>query len=383
MALDPLSAAAADAAVAATAAATASAAAATAAAAAPTAAAAALAGPLSPPPPPPPAAAASGSGASGAPVARSNAAGKARAVEHTPTDMPPPAAATTEPEEAHTYLSLSASAAAVATGETDVAVQAMEEARDFDDLATAVLAAEPLLQLQGVEYGADACKAHMERLLQEGERLLLLWPVVSVNEWGTQQRRVLALSSKALYRLHYRLDQRKVDHHSSVSLGDLRCIERGRLGYKGHLTVPDGRENPLSWAFSAAVPSSQLHQVAKGDARYEKVYYPCAADDVALAPLIELSIGAIDHANRLVAEQAAGQAAGQGRVTRCEVTEFVPQLSSLDKLADQLVEAVGPAIESTRGRVAPLVAAGRERAGSGAAVAYGKLKGAWASLTTR
>ena len=80
------------------------------------------------------------------------------------------------------------------------------------------------------------CSCHLAA--HEGEQLLLVWPVISVNEWGTQQRRVLALSSKALYRLHYRLDQRKVDHHSSVSLGDVRCIERGRLGYKVHLSLP-------------------------------------------------------------------------------------------------------------------------------------------------
>ena len=183
------------------------------------------------------AAVAPGAGASGAPVVRSNAAGKARAVEHAPADMHP-AAATAEPEEAHAYLSLSASAAGVALGEAEVAVAAMGEARDFDALAAALRAAEPLMQLGRVEFGAEECRAHVGRLLHEGEQLLLVWPVISVNEWGTQQRRVLALSSKALYRLHYRLDQRKVDHHSSVSLGDVRCIERGRLGYKVHLTVP-------------------------------------------------------------------------------------------------------------------------------------------------
>ena len=298
-------------------------------------------------------------------------------MEHAPTDTPP--AATTAPEEAHTYLSLSASAATVATGETDVAVQGIEEARGFDELAATLRAAEPLLQLQRVEYGADACKAHVQRLLQEGEQLLLLWPVISVNEWGTQQRRVLALTSKALYRLHYRLDQRKVDHHSSVSLGDLRCIERGRLGYKVHLTVPDGRENPLSWAFSAAVPSSQLHQVAKGDARYEKVYYPCVAEDAALRPAMAITIGAIAQANRIIVEQVGGQV----HVTRCEVVEFVPSLSSFDKWADQMVERVAPALESTRERVAPLVASGKERASSGAAFASQKIMGVWASFTRK
>ena len=182
-----------------------------------------------------------GAGASGAPVVRSNAAGKARAVEHAPADTHPdthPAAATAEPEEAHAYLSLSAGAAGAALGEAEVAVAAMGEARGFEALAAALRAAEPLMQLGRVEFGAEECRAHVARLLHEGEQLLLVWPVISVNEWGTQQRRVLALSSKALYRLHYRLDQRKVDHHSSVSLGDVRCIERGRLGYKVHLSLP-------------------------------------------------------------------------------------------------------------------------------------------------
>ena len=146
-----------------------------------------------------------------------------------------------------------------------------------------------------------------------------------------------------------------------------------------HLTVPDGRENPLSWALSAAVPSSQPRQVAKGDARYEKVYYPCVAEDAALPAAMVISIGAIAHANRIVVEQVGGRV----HVARCEVVEFVPSVSSLDKWADQLVERVGPALESTRERGGALVASGMQRAGSGAALASQKIMGAWASFTRK
>ena len=70
-------------------------------------------------------------------------------------------------------------------------------------------------------------------------------------------------------------------------------------------------------------------------------------------------------------------------MTRCEVVEFVPSLSSFDKWADQMVERVAPALESTRERVAPLVASGKERASSGAAFASQKIMGVWASFTRK
>ena len=47
----------------------------------------------------------------------------------------------------------------------------------------------------------------MQGILKGNETVLLAWPVVSVNEWGSQQRRVLVLSSQALYRLQFRDDR--------------------------------------------------------------------------------------------------------------------------------------------------------------------------------
>ena len=116
------------------------------------------------------------------------------------------------------------------------------------------------------------------------------------------------------------------------------------------LTVPDGRENPLNWAFAEATRT-------KSDARYEKVYYPRVADDATLQAVMTLTIMAVVHANRLLVEAVGGRV----HVTKCVVGDYVPSVSQLDKWTDQLVERVEPGVDKLRG----------------------KLKGAWASLTKK
>ena len=251
-----------------------------------------------------------------------------------------------------------------AVGPSAVAVNAvtsMEQAQTLRELFGALRNTEVALLL-GVADGKEAstCEDHVRGLAQGDEQQLLQWPVVSVNEWGTQQQRVLVLTSGALYRLHYRADTGVVDHHTRTSLGAIRRIERGRLGYKLQLTVPDGRENPFNWAWTEVSGS-------KSDARYEKVYYPRAADPAALQAVMEVTIMAIAHANRLLVEQVGG--------TRCTVTDYAPVPSALDKI-DRLADRVAPAIESTVERVTTVAAPAVDKLN-------GKLKGAWASLTAK
>ena len=241
------------------------------------------------------------------------------------------------------------------------AASAMERAQTLRELFGALRNTEVSLLL-GVADGseASACEDHVRGIAQGDEQQLLQWPVVSVNEWGTQQQRVLVLTSGALYRLHYRAETGVVDHHTRTSLGAIRRIERGRLGYKLQLTAPDGRENPFNWAWTEVSGS-------KSDARYEKVYYPRAADPAALQAVMEVTIMAIAHANRLLVAQVGG--------TRATVADYAPAPSHLDKL-DRLADRVAPAIESTVGRVTTAAAPAVDKLN-------GKLKGAWASLTAK
>ena len=140
--------------------------------------------------------------------------------------------------------------------------------------------------------------------------LLLAWPVVSINEWSVQQRRVLVLTSMFLYRMAYEPSSGSVDHYSRVSLGAMRRAERGAAAFRlvraralvvvvvvslltvllllltpraaplpcvwQVLTQPDGRENPFTYFWSEFI----AHAAANDAGRYEKVYYPLVPVEV-------------------------------------------------------------------------------------------------------
>ena len=67
-----------------------------------------------------------------------------------------------------------------------------------------------------------------------GEVVLGGWPILSINEWGSQQVRTLVLTSQALYRIAFEGKRGAIDHYSRTSLGSCRRIERGRVRIHDH-----------------------------------------------------------------------------------------------------------------------------------------------------
>ena len=84
-------------------------------------------------------------------------------------------------------------------------------------------------------HAVGRCVTYVQGLAKREEAVLCGWPVLSINEWGTQQLRTLVLTSHALYRLAF-TEKGSIDHYSRTSLGNLKRIERGRYAFKVRLT---------------------------------------------------------------------------------------------------------------------------------------------------
>ena len=269
---------------------------------------------------------------------------------------------------AHREISLSDSAPAAESAELGAARSAsryMESAQSFPELTSAIRDANMLTLVAGedsaVVTAVKRSEQYVQGLVKGDEAVLLAWPVVSVNEWGTQQRRVLVLTSQAMYRLQFKEGRGAVDHYARTSLGSMRRLERGKLGYRLILTEPDGRENPFSFAWSEATRS-------KSDTRYERIYYPRVSADArgvaAVEPIIELTTSAINHANRLLVENVGRHI----HVSRLQLTDYQPSPNHFDRVIEKVAAAGETAVEKS----APYV----EKAGT-------KIKGAWSSFRKR
>lgn len=248
---------------------------------------------------------------------------------------------------------------------------AMSQARSFPDLCSALRVPE----LQALVACEDAtavqrCESYVQGLVQGDEQVLLGWPVYSVNEWGTQQRRVLVLSTQGLYRLQFREERGAIDHCTSVSLGSISRIERGQQGYKLILTQPDGRENPFSYLYVESTGS-------KAESRYEKMYFPLVGEGPAgqanLAPIIEVEVGAIASANRLLVE-TVGQ---HIRIRRLEVVQYTYTPGQIDRAASRVVSGIERAADAA----APAARKAAERADAALRSAAARMSSAWGSLS--
>jgi len=191
--------------------------------------------------------------------------------------------------------------------------------------------------VRDIAVGAHAesvarCCSYVTGLARPEEKVLCGWPVLSINEWGSQQVRTLVLSSHALYRVAFSHQKGAIDHYSRTSLGSLQAIERGRYAFKLLLTEPDGRENPISYFWSAYVKKG-----AK-DNRYERVYYPIHPETLPVELALACIISAIDVANKLMVAQVASYC----YVSRVVVRDYVPNPNAVDEFMDK----VGPAIET-------------------------------------
>ena len=231
-----------------------------------------------------------------------------------------------------------------AAGSTSLAaiLDTLEKAGSIEDLHS-------LLQqdcVREIAVGAYAeavarCCSYVSGLARPEEKVLCGWPVLSINEWGSQQPRTLVLSSHALYRVAFSHQKGAIDHYSRTSLGSLQAIERGRYAFKLLLTEPDGRENPISYFWSAYVKKNTK------DNRYERVYYPIHPETLPVELALACILSAVDVANKLMVEKIGSYA----YVSRLEIRDYVPNPNAVDELMDK----VGPAIETGVQKVGEVV----------------------------
>ena len=275
---------------------------------------------------------------------------------------PPPPAAAAPPSVAASPAGSSNGAAPIedivlgssgaeprAVGATSLAatIEIIEHAGTIADLQA--LLQQECVRAIAVGIHADAvarCVQYVTGLARSEERVLCGWPVLSINEWGSQQTRTMVLSSHALYRVAFSHAKGAIDHYSRTSLGSIEAIERGRFAFKLMLTEPDGRENPLAYFWTAYVKKG-----AK-DNRYERVYYPIHSDAIPVELALAVIISSISVANKLLVEAVGAYC----YVSKLVVRDYVPNPNAVDELMDKLapsLKVVGDKVSETLRGVLP------------------------------
>ena len=98
-----------------------------------------------------------------------------------------------------------------------------------------------ILKIYGERHDTKQSNAHAEALrrtsqyllgARQDESLQVAWPVLSVNEYGVLQERLLLLSNKALYRARWDFKTKRVTKYSRVELDDITGVTFGNL-YQG------------------------------------------------------------------------------------------------------------------------------------------------------
>ena len=247
--------------------------------------------------------------------------------------------------------------ASTPSGATSLAatVEIIEHAGTLGDLQA--LLQQSCVHEIAVGVHADAvsrCVQYVGGLARPEERVLCGWPVLSINEWGTQQVRIIVLSSHALYRVAFSHQKGAIDHYSRTSLGNLQCIERGRYAFKLLLTEPDGRENPVSYFWSAYVKKG-----AK-DSRFERVYYPIHPEAMPVELVLACIISSIAVANRLLCDAVGAYC----YVSKMTVRDYVPNPNVVDDMMDKLVPALKVAGDKVSDAMKAIVNSSKETARS-------------------
>ena len=250
-----------------------------------------------------------------------------------------------------------ASSASAPSSATSLAatVEIIEHAGTVGDLQA--LLQQSCVHEIAVGVHADAvsrCLQYVGGLARPEERVLCGWPVLSINEWGTQQVRILVLSSHALYRVAFSHQKGTIDHYSRTSLGNLQAIERGRYAFKLLLTEPDGRENPVSYFWSAYVKKG-----AK-DSRFERVYYPIHPETMPVELVLACIISSIAVANRLLCDAVGAYC----YVSKMVVRDYVPNPNVVDDMMDKLVPALKVAGDKVSDAMKAIVNSSKETARS-------------------
>jgi len=168
-------------------------------------------------------------------------------------------------------------------------------------------------------------------LARKEEATLCGWPVISCNEWGMQQERVLVLTSQCLYRVAYHAQNGSIDHYSRMSLGAIKRIERGRQAFRLCVTEPDGRENPLTYWWTEYVQKGTPR-----DNRYERVYYPTATSSLPLELTMSLVISAIKAANRLLCHKVGEYL----HVNEIEIVDYQPEQGVVEEVMESTARGI-------------------------------------------
>jgi len=212
--------------------------------------------------------------------------------------------------------------------------------RLIDDIerASNVGELQALLQHEFVRSATDTEQTEAVRrtlqyvsgLKKKGEQLFGGWAVVSVNEWGIQQDRVLVVSSHSLYRVAFHSSRGSVSHYARTSLANIRRVERGVAAFKVISSEPDGRENPFAYIWS--------EYVSKGprDKRYERVYYLVTAPSAPFELVQAVLLTTLKAASRILCAQVGSVLA----VTPLEIVDHAPSVSVIDEVADKLVPSL-------------------------------------------
>lgn len=229
-------------------------------------------------------------------------------------------------------------------GSTSLAatLEIVEHTRTIEDLES--LLQQECVRAIAVGIHAEAvsrCVQYVGGLTRPKEVVLCGWPILSINEWGSQQVRTLVLSSHALYRVAFSHQRGAIDHYSRTLLGSIQAIERGRYAFKLLLTEPDGRENPVTYFWSAYVKKN-----AK-DNRYERVYYPIHPEGLPVELAMGLIISSIAVANRLLCDKVGDSY----YVTQLVVRDYVPSPNAVDELMDK----IGPSLKAVGDKVSDAV----------------------------
>ncbi|KAL1511372.1 hypothetical protein AB1Y20_006174 [Prymnesium parvum] len=211
------------------------------------------------------------------------------------------------------------------------AAAALERVGSVAELAALLEEHGTQLLIAGNAESVRRSVQYVSGLVRKGEGTLCGWPVVSCNEWGMQQPRVLVLTSQSLYRVAFVAQNGTVDHYSRTSLAAIKRIERGRQAFRVCVTEPDGRENPLTYFWTEYVQKGTPR-----DNRFERVYYPSVSSEVPTHAAIEFILHTIKAANRILCNKVGESL----HVSELEIVDSQPEESIIEEVVGSTTRGI-------------------------------------------
>eukprot|EP00299_Pterocystis_sp_00344_P017327 c8683_g1_i2.p2 GENE.c8683_g1_i2~~c8683_g1_i2.p2 ORF type:complete len:284 (+),score=65.10 c8683_g1_i2:1442-2293(+) len=140
------------------------------------------------------------------------------------------------------------------------------------------------------QHALDRCREYCSSVLQaNGEEILFSWIVVSINEWGVPQDRVLMWSRSSFFRCAFDATHGRVHHYVRIVLDEISELHlhpdfddtvmgiREMEGFNMITHQLDGRRNPIVSAITAITPASKRKPINN-----KKIYIPVVPTSVAV-----------------------------------------------------------------------------------------------------